>query len=119
MGSGIALLELGDVRGAEILLEFAASGEPEVRAFAADSLRRFSEPVTEMVGEYLDLSTPPGAGFSDVQLSALTEFWSGRDRSRELNDSLTWDREKNPSRRAVQRLLHARDKAARWVGLGE
>ncbi len=119
MGGGLGLLELGEVGGAEILLEFAASREPEVRAFAADSLRRHSEPVTEMVGEYLDLGTAPGLGFSDAQLSALTEFWSGRDRTRELNDYLTWNREKNPSRRAVQRLLHAREKVERWVGLGE
>lgn len=119
IGGGVGLLELGDVSGAAVLLRYAGDEDEYVRAFAADFLRRFSEPMTEMVGEYIDLRVADGDGFSAGQLSVLREFWEGKDRTRELRDYLTWSRRKDPTWRQVKRLIHAREKAARWLGLGE
>lgn len=119
MGGGVGLLELGDVSGAAVLLRYAAHEDEYVREFAAEFLRRFSEPMTEMVGEYVDLRVEDGDGFSTEQLSLLREFWERKDRTRELRDYLNWSRRKDPTWRQVKRLIHAREKAARWLGLGE
>jgi hypothetical protein len=119
MGAGLGLLELNDVRGAAVLLRYAAADEPEVREFAAQFLRRFCEPMMEIVGEPMDLSTPQERGFSTEQLAGVTEWWSRRDRTRELRDFNQWTREDAPAWHELKRLIHARERASRWLGLSD
>jgi len=119
IGGGVGLLELDDVRGAEVLLGYAAAEDVFVREYAVHLLRRFGEPMMEMVGQPVDLSTPEGKGFSDGQLAALRAWWSQRDRTRELGDFNAWSRRDDPAWHQLKRLKHAREKASRLVGLSE
>jgi hypothetical protein len=115
LGAGAGLLTIGDVGGAEILLRYARQEDPHVRHFAARFLGRVSEPVMEMVGQPHDLSAPDNEGFAPEQLAAVTAFWHGRDRTRELRDYLDWRRHEDPQWHEVQRLLKARVHANRIV----
>jgi hypothetical protein len=119
LGAGLGLLELDDVSGAEILLRYAAAQDPSVREYAAYLLRRYSEPMMEMVGQPEDLSTPDGQGFSEAQLTAVNAWWSERDRTRELQDYNDWTRREDPQWHQLKRLKHARERASRFLGLEE
>jgi hypothetical protein len=119
LGAGLGLLELDDVSGAEILLRYAAAQDPSVRAYAAYLLRRYSEPMMEMVGQPEDLATPEGQGFSESQLAAVKAWWSQRDRTRELRDYNDWTRRDDPQWHQLKRLKHARERATRFLGLDE
>jgi HEAT repeat protein len=118
LGAGAGLLAIGDVRGAEVLLHYARLDDPYVRHFAARFLGRVSEPMMDMVGQPCDLSTPTDDGFGPEQLAAVTAFWHGRDRTRELRDYLDWRRHEDPQWHEVQRLLKARVHANRIVADG-
>ena len=117
LGGGVGLLELDDVRGADHLLGYAAAEDVLVGEFAAHLLRRFCEPMMEMVGQPVDLSTPAEGGFSDSQLAALRDWWSRKDRTRELGDFNDWTRRDDPHWHQLKRLKHAREKANRFLGL--
>jgi hypothetical protein len=119
LGAGLGLLEIDDVSGAEILLRYAAAQDPSVREYAAYLLRRYSEPMMEMVGQPKDLATPDGRGFSDAQLAAVKRWWSERDRTRELRDYNEWTRRDDPQWHQLKRLKHARERASRFLGLDE
>ncbi|UCG33696.1 MAG: HEAT repeat domain-containing protein [Phycisphaerales bacterium] len=119
LGAGLGLLELDDVSGAEILLRYAAAQDPSVREYAAYLLRRYSEPMMEMVGQPEDLATPDGQGFSESQLAVVNTWWSERDRTRELRDYNDWTRRDDPQWHQLKRLKHARERASRFLGLDE
>jgi len=117
IGAAMGLLELGEPAAAETLFRFAAQGPAGQRQFVAERLRRIAVPMMEMIGEYIDLTTPDRTGLSARQLEALRAWWRKRATRKLLNDLLAWRRAKAGKWREIERLLHARDEACQLLGV--
>jgi len=117
LGGGAGLLECGDFAGGEIVLHFLKNGDRGQQLFATERFQRFAEPMTEMVGEYINLQTPKGEPLSPEQIAAIDAWWTARATPQLLKDFVDYPRRPNPKWRQIKRLIHARQRVARWMGV--
>lgn len=119
LGGGAGLMECGDFAGGQIVLHFLKNGDRGQQIFATERFQRFAEPMTEMVGEYINLQTPKGEPLSPEQIAAIDAWWTTRATPQLLKDFVDYHRRPNPKWREIKRLVHARQRVARWMGVDE
>jgi hypothetical protein len=113
-GCAIGLLELGHPAGGDALIDLLAASDPEIRSFVIAELRRIADPMAETVGQVLqwpEAETAPDPEY----LNGLRHFWAGYGTTRLLSDTLSRLERIDPQWHAVNRLLHARVRVARWL----
>jgi hypothetical protein len=119
LGGGAGLMECGEFEGGRIVLAFLKDSDPAKQIFATEQFQRFAEPMTEMVGEFINLQTPKGQPLSPGQIAAIESWWTSRATPRLLRDFVAYHRRPNPKWREIKRLVHARQRVARWMGVDE
>jgi hypothetical protein len=117
IGAASGLLEANDVSGGNVLLHYMESGTPDQKVFAADALLTYAGPMMDMIGQGMDLDVSSGMPLRDEQVAAVKRWWLQPSTGRLLNDYISWHRRPNPEWRQIGRLLHARDRAARRLGM--
>lgn len=113
VGSAAGLLQVGEPRGGPALMAVARKADPPVRAFAFGELRGLVESMTEAVGwpiHWPNAGSGPDADF----WASLETFWSRHGTARLLNDVLTRLYDRDARLYELKRLIHARDKVAKW-----
>ena len=110
-------MECGEFEGGQIVLHFLKKGDRGQQIFATHQFQRFAEPMTEMVGEYINLQTPKGEPLSPEQIAAIDTWWTTRATPQLLSDFVQYHRRPNPKWREIKRLIHARQRVARWMGV--
>jgi hypothetical protein len=112
-GSATGLLQVGEPRGGPALIAIARQADQPVRVFAMNELRGLVEPMTETVGwpiHWPAANAEPDAAF----WASLEAFWAQHGTARLLNDVLTRRYDRATRLYELNRLLHARDKVAKW-----
>lgn len=113
MGSAAGLLALGQPTGGRILIDLASQSEHPAHKIALDELRRTAGPMAEAVGQPIAWPKPrqePAQNF----WTDLRRFWDEWGTARLLNDVLSQRYALSADWYELGRLLHARDKVARW-----
>jgi len=78
----------------------------------------FALPMMDMIGQRpVDIDSEPDKPLSKEEVAVLRSWWSRRATPRLLNDYVVWHRRPNPKWRDIQRLIHARDRAAKLLGI--
>lgn len=112
-GSAIGLLEIGQPEGGPVLMEIASQADHPARNMAYTELRRIGIMMTEAVGWPIDW--PTSVDKTDTSFwENLERFWQAHGTSRLLNDVLSRRYGQDPDLYELRRLLHARDKVAKW-----
>ena len=113
MGSAAGLLALGQPAGGRELIDLARQPEHPARMLALDELQRIAGPMAETVGQ--PIAWPePGQEPTRNFWTELHQFWQRWGTARLLNDVLSQRYAKSAEWYELGRLLHARDKVARW-----
>ncbi|UCD27503.1 MAG: HEAT repeat domain-containing protein [Planctomycetota bacterium] len=114
-GSIVGLLELGQPRGGELLIQYAGEAEAEVRGFMLREFRRIAGPMAEAVGQNIDWPVDDVGSQDKQQWASLQAFWQNYGTETLLNDVLRRLEIKDPRWYEVNRLLHARDRVDNWL----
>jgi len=112
-GSAAGLLALGEPEGGRELIDLASQPEHPAHALALDELQRIAGPMAEAVGQPI-IWPKPGQEHTPEFLTDLRQFWKEWGTTRLLNDVLSQRYAQSPEWYELGRLLHARDKVARW-----
>jgi hypothetical protein len=113
VGSAAGLLALGQPAGGRELIELASRSEHPARAMALLELQRIVNPMTEAVGQPVAWPKPGQEPAQSLWID-LRRFWDEWGTVRLLNDVLSQRYAISPEWYELKRLLHARDKVARW-----
>ncbi len=111
VGSAAGLLQLGRPEGADTLLALAAEVPPEPREFAFGELRGVTQRMAQTVGFAIAFDSPE----RESVWAQLRGFWKQYGRTALLCDALARVDHVSPDWREVERLLHARERVARWL----
>lgn len=113
VGSAAGLLALGQPEGGRLLIDLASRGDHPGRHLALKELRRTVAPMAEAVGQ--PIAWPkPGEEPTETFWTDLRQFWNAWGTTRLLNNVLSKRYAKSAEWYELGRLLHARDKVARW-----
>jgi len=113
VGSAAGLLALGQPEGGRLLIDLASQGDHPGRELAFDELRRTVAPMAEAVGQPITWPKPGHQPDEHFWMN-LRQFWQRWGTDRLLNDVLSQRYAKSAEWYELGRLLHARDKVARW-----
>lgn len=116
VGAALGLLELGSPEGGKVLLDAVGQLETPALEFAATEFRRICDPMTQAVGQ-------PLAGWPDLGRRTpddpawqhLRSFWDQYGHAELLAASLDRLERSDLKWHEVDRLLHARPRAERWL----
>jgi len=115
VGAALGLLELGQPRGGEMLIELARQAEPAIRALALGEFRRTAEPMAQAVGRRIDWPDAREASADDPRWAGLRAFWQRHATVPLLNDVLTRLHGRDEKWHQLDRLVHSRNKLAPWL----
>lgn len=115
VGSAVGLVELGRTEGGPLAVQQIRGTAAAPRAWALRTLARTANPLCQAVGQPMSwlASTPEAA--TDAQLNQLEVFWTKRVDSALLCDVLQRVNQLDPEWAEVGRLIHARNKVAKWL----
>jgi len=113
VGSAAGLLALGQPAGGRLLIGLASESDHPGHAMALVELQRIADPMAEAVGQPIAW---PESGQEPTQhfWADLCQFWNEWGTVRLLNDVLSQRYAQSAEWYELGRLLHARDKVARW-----
>ncbi len=113
VGAAVALLEMGYPEGGPALVAIIGDPDHAGHAMAYAELARVGGMMTEAVG--WPITWPETVAETDSDFwEKLVPFWESAGTSRLLNDVLAQRYGADPRWRQLRRLLHARNKVARW-----
>jgi len=113
VGSAAGLLALGQPAGGRQLIDLASRAEHPGHKMALAELQRIAGPMAEAVGQPLAWPEPGDEPAENLWID-LRRFWDQWGTVRLLNDVLSRRYPVSPRWHELKRLLHARDKVARW-----
>jgi len=113
VGSAAGLLLMGCPEGGTALIAIAKDENHPGRVMAFQELRHIGRLMTETVG--WPITWPETLADTDTSFwKSLSRFWRERGSRQLLNDVLAYRFGHDPKLYELRRLLHARDKVARW-----
>jgi hypothetical protein len=113
-GSAVGLLQSGRPEGGEWILTNGPVVDPKVRAFAMKEFTRIARPMAEAVGQCLPWEKAEQGELAPAEWTELRAFWERYGTERLLNDVLNRLERRDEKWHQVNRLIHARNKLARF-----
>jgi len=113
-GSAAGLLLIGDLEGGRILLDVARGPDPLIRGFAIEKLRWIEGPMAETIGRPIR-DWPAPQTCPDARWESLLTFWEEHATEGLLKDLLTRLSRSDSTWFELDRLIHARHRAAGWL----
>lgn len=115
VGSAIGLLHIGRTESGPLLSGIVREGPDETRALAMHNLAWIARPLGQAIGKpmpFLDVKPPPA---DSATLDQIDNFWTSHVTLSLLNDVLSRLTNRDPDWAEMNRLIHARDKIAKWL----
>lgn len=114
-GSAVGLLHIGRPESGPLLVRIVREGPAATRAFAMHNLAWIAIPLGQAIGHpmtWLEAKPPPTDA---VSLDQISLFWKDHVTINLFNDVLRRMSNNDPGWAEMNRLIHARDKVARWL----
>lgn len=115
MGGALGLMLIGDPQGGELAIRDLAEANGGLRNLGLNQLARVASPMTQAIGqpmEWLDARDPVA---TNEQLAQLADFWRCYVTPKLLGDALTRVYVFDPQWFEMSRLIHARERVAKWL----
>ena len=110
-GSAVGLMHIGRLEAGPLLIGLARNGPEATRSFALQELAWIVRPMSEAVGQPLSFSGSDTA----ASIDGAEQFWHRYVTVSLLNDVLCRLTLRDPDWVEMGRLIHARDRVAKWL----
>jgi len=103
-----------------MLIDIMRSSPPAVQDYAMRELANIARPLTETIGqpiaalEIVSLEKKP-VPYDETTLNQIEQFWQQQVTPQLFDDVLTRITSRDPDWAEIQRLIHARDRVARFI----
>ncbi|MCL2329925.1 MAG: hypothetical protein FWC56_01320 [Phycisphaerae bacterium] len=113
--SAIGLLYAGRPEAGPLLIDIMRSSPPAVQEYAMRELALIARPLAETIGQPIAALENKTVLYDEVTLGQIEQFWKQYVTPQLFDDVLTRITSRDPDWAEIQRLIHARDRVARFI----